>query len=130
MPAWLDRAKVTEGTAKQLARALEANDGRSAVLVAEDDDGTLLGFSWVLLTSDFYGGPDLAKISEIAVARDGRGAGSALMSASEDWAIERGCSRIVLNVMEGNRRARRFYAQRGFEPEYTMLVKPLPDAGP
>lgn len=125
LPPWLDRAEVTNGTAAQLTRALATVDDRSAVLVAEDDDGSLLGFAWVLLIADFYGGPDLAKLSEIAVAVDGRGAGSALMLASEQWALEHGCDRLVLNVMHENHRARHFYERHGFAPEYSMLVKPL-----
>ncbi|HET9028857.1 MAG TPA: GNAT family N-acetyltransferase [Candidatus Aquilonibacter sp.] len=125
LPEWLTARGVTEGTAAQLARALDDQHQRSAVLIAQDDRGEPLGFAWVLLVADFYGGPDVAKISEIAVGEDGTGAGSALMEACEAWARARGCSRIVLNVMEGNARARRFYERHGFAPEYTMLVKPI-----
>ncbi len=128
LPVWLDRRSVTEGTARQLERALAKTDDRSALLIAETD-GSPLGFAWVHLLNDFYGGPDLAKISEIAVERDGTGAGSALMAACERWAAQRGCERLVLNVMEGNGRARGFYEHHGFEPEYTMLVKVIPGCG-
>ena len=125
LPPWLDAELVSGGTAAQLDRAIDAAHEHSTILVAEDDAGTRAGFAWVLLVDDFYGGHRLAKITEIAVARDGAGAGSLLMEASERWARERGCDRLVLNVMEGNARARRFYERHGYAPEYTMLVKPL-----
>lgn len=128
LPPWLDATEVAEGTAQQLAAAIENADHRSTVLIAEDG-GVPAGFAWVHTIADFYGGRDLAKISEIAVARDGGGIGSRLMKACEAWAHERGCERLVLNVMEGNVRARGFYANHGFEPEYTMLVKPLGGRG-
>lgn len=128
LPPWLDAAAVAEGTADQLAAAIEHADHRSSVLIAEDGEEPA-GFAWVHTIPDFYGSKDLAKISEIAVTRDGGGAGSRLMEACEAWAVERGCERLVLNVIEGNLHARGFYAAHGFEPEYTMLVKPLGGRG-
>ncbi len=125
MPPWRSRADVVEGTARRLEEALDAAGARSAFVVAEDDDGTPLGFAWLLVVEDFYSGRDVAKISEIAVARDGSGAGAALMEAAERFARERGCSLVVLNVMEHNAHARAFYARHGFAPEYTLMAKKL-----
>ncbi len=68
---------------------------------------------------------DVAKLEEIAVARDGTGAGRTLMEAAEAWARLHGCKLLVLNVLEENRRARRFYERLGFQPEYTMMTKEL-----
>jgi GNAT superfamily N-acetyltransferase len=92
-------------------------------LVAEGDDGTRLGFAWVLLLEDFFTGADYCKISEIATARDGTGAGATLMNACEVWARDRGCAIIMLNVLRDNDHARAFYEGFGYEPEYTAMAK-------
>lgn len=124
LPAWLRREEVIDGTARQLEHALANINARSTILIA-DEEGVRVGFAWVLMIADFYGGPDLGKISEIAVAEDRKGIGSVLIRASEAWARSRGAHRLVLNVMDQNSRARRFYERHGFAPEYTMLVKLL-----
>ncbi len=87
--------------------------------------GRVVGFAWMLVIQDFYRGTDMAKLSEIAVAEDGRGIGSALIAAAEEWARERGLGMLVLNVMNGNLRARHLYERSGFAVEYSMMAKPL-----
>ena len=99
------------------------------ILVAEDDDAIRLGFAWVLLLEDFFTGADYCKISEIATARDGTGAGAALMNACEVWARDRGCTIIMLNVLRENAHARAFYEGFGYEPEYTAMAKVVSQAG-
>ena len=126
LPPWLERGTVVEGTARQLRRAFQDATGDTAILIAERD-GEPQGFVWVYLTEDFYSGERLGKISEIAVSADGTGAGSALIEAAEAWVRDRGARRMVLNVMEENRNARRFYERRGYGPEYTMMAKRLDD---
>lgn len=125
LPPWRSREDVRDGTARRLDAALHSIDDRSLILVAETAGGERAGFAWLLLVEDFYTGRDVAKVSEIAVVRDGTGAGRALMRAAEAWARERGCTLVELNVMERNARARAFYQRCGFAPEYTMMVKKL-----
>lgn len=125
LPPWRTAAEVNGGTAWRMTQALATADDRSQVVVAEDAGGTRLGFAWFHVIDDFYDGGPVAKLSEIAVVRDGTGAGAALMEAAEGFARRHGCDSIVLNVLEGNARARRFYRKHGFEPEYTQMVKPL-----
>ena len=122
MPQWRTAGEIVRGTSMQLRAALAARDDRSEILVVERNSEPA-GFAWVLLVADFYTKRDVCKISEIAVARDGDGCGSALMRACEEWARARGCDLMVLNVMEENRHARRFYERHGYAPEYTMLAK-------
>jgi GNAT superfamily N-acetyltransferase len=129
-PAWRPAASIVAGTARHLEAALASPGPRSAILIAVDDEGTNLGFAWVLLTVDFFTGTDVAKISEIATVRDGTGAGTALMEACEAWARERGCAIVVLNVLRENERARAFYERLGYEPEYTAMAKPLAQQAP
>lgn len=125
LPPWRSNVDVVDGTARRLEAALDDAGDRSAIVIAQDAGGEPLGFAWLLLVEDFYTGRDVAKISEIAVVRDGTGAGAALMTAAETFARERGCTLMVLNVMERNDRARAFYEKLGFAPEYTMMAREL-----
>ncbi|HTA38105.1 MAG TPA: GNAT family N-acetyltransferase [Candidatus Acidoferrales bacterium] len=129
LPPWRPADMIVDGTARQLETALATRGPRSEILVAEADDGTRLGFAWVLLLADFFTGGDYCKISEIATARDGTGAGAALMNACEVWAQDRGCTLIMLNVLRDNAHARAFYEAAGYEPEYTAMTKVIGQAG-
>lgn len=59
----------------------------------------------------------LLNIHDIAVSADwrGRGIGRALLEAAEAGARKRGCCKLTLEVLEGNRRAREVYRARGFQ---------------
>jgi GNAT superfamily N-acetyltransferase len=129
LPPWRPAEIVSAGTMRRLDGALAAGGPRSELLVAESDDGTPLGFAWVLLQEDFFTGADYCKISEIATARDGTGAGAILMHACENWARERGCAIVMLSVLRDNAHARAFYERLGYEPEYTAMVKVITQAG-
>jgi GNAT superfamily N-acetyltransferase len=129
LPPWRPADTIVDGTARQLEAALVSRGPRSEILVAVDDGGIPLGFAWVLLLADFFTGGDYCKISEIATARDGTGAGAALMKACEVWARDRGCSLVMLNVLRDNDHARAFYEGQGYEPEYTAMTKVITEAG-
>src|ERR1700679_1361930 len=73
LPPWRPAEMIGSGTGPQLETALAARGPRSEILVAESEDGTRLGFAWVLLLEDFFTAGDYSKISEIATARDGTG---------------------------------------------------------
>ena len=49
-------------------------------------------------------------------AERGRGHGTALIEALSREALERGCARVRLDVVDGNDRARALYERRGFAP--------------
>jgi ribosomal protein S18 acetylase RimI-like enzyme len=63
----------------------------------------------------------LMNIHDLAVlpGHRGRGVGQALMQAAQAHAQARGCCKLTLEVLTGNARALRSYAQFGFEP-YTL----------
>jgi GNAT superfamily N-acetyltransferase len=130
LPAWRPTAMVVDGTARRLDDALAAQGPRSEVLIAIDDGGKPLGFAWVKLDEDFFTGGDYCKISEIATAYDGTGAGALLMEACDRWAVDRGCDLVMLNVLRDNAHARAFYEAHGFEPEYTAMAKALVKQAP
>ncbi|MHB8146077.1 MAG: GNAT family N-acetyltransferase [Vulcanimicrobiaceae bacterium] len=124
LPSWRSPEEINAGTRRHVDRALSVPSDSSEVLVALDA-GRVVGFAWMLVVKDFYRGVDVAKLSEIAVTKDGSGIGSALMREAEAWARSRNLSMLVLNVMIGNSRARRLYEHHGFAPEYTMMAKQL-----
>jgi GNAT superfamily N-acetyltransferase len=125
LPPWRTHDDVAVGTARRLDQALQAANDDSTVVIAESVAGERLGFAWLLLVEDFYTGRRVGKLSEIAVVRDGTGAGAALIAYTEQWARAHGAPLLILNVMNGNAHARRFYQRHGFAAEYTMMVKPL-----
>lgn len=60
----------------------------------------------------------LLNVHDLAVlpAQRGRGIGQALLGAAQAHAQERGCCKLTLEVLSGNARALRSYAQFGFAP--------------
>ena len=67
----------------------------------------------------------------LAVAPDwrGRGVGSALMRAAEDWARAHGAERMVLDLDVNNAGAQRLYERLGYEVEALSMDKAIePDA--
>ena len=66
--------------------------------------------------AEYEAEPGVAHVYAMWVAPDARGTGvgRALLEAVADWARDRGCERLVLQVTETNETARRFYAACGF----------------
>jgi len=52
----------------------------------------------------------------VAERARGRGHGTALIEALSREALDRGCARVRLDVIDGNARARALYERRGFSP--------------
>jgi ribosomal protein S18 acetylase RimI-like enzyme len=101
---------------------------RHELLIAEDGDGTLLGFLLML-----YDLPDEVTLTEQAFVAytavepfaRGRRVGSALMEAAEAAARVAGLTYISLMVTEENRAARALYDRTGFLTERRMMTKRL-----
>jgi ribosomal protein S18 acetylase RimI-like enzyme len=101
---------------------------RHELLIAEDSDGTLLGFLLML-----YDLPDEVTLTEQAFvaytavepSARGRGVGRALMEAAEAAARAAGLTYISLMVTEENRAARALYDRTGFLTERRMMTKRL-----
>jgi GNAT superfamily N-acetyltransferase len=84
-------------------------------LVATNDRGEIVGLAAGRAV------PDLRYARQVIsmwVAPEARGSGIAgqLVTALIDWARGDGASALVLDVAEGNHRARRFYERQGFAP--------------
>jgi ribosomal protein S18 acetylase RimI-like enzyme len=125
-PSWRTAGEIAEGDRRALADAFDTPRPDHALFVAElhgRPAGCLL--LWTL--HDYFSGERHAHISVIATTRDaeGNGVGRALMEHAENWARQRGHSRITLSVFETNRRAQKLYERTGFEVEMRRYVKPL-----
>jgi GNAT superfamily N-acetyltransferase len=96
-----------------LRQAIESHD--CAVLVAETDDGALIGFitGYQDLHSVRYG--YRAWVEDLAVdpARRSQGVGKALLDAAKDWARERGATHLELDSALARTDAHRFYEREG-----------------
>lgn len=127
LPHWRIAEAVQARTAQSLQAALTLLPTTSALLIAEDEAGEPLGFIHLTTRSDYFTAEAYGYVSEIAVAAEGegRGIGRGLMAAAERWARRNGLERLVLDVFAGNRRARRFYGQIGFQEDVVRCVKEL-----
>lgn len=126
-PSHRTKAELIEGD----RRALEAwfeDPGRAdeAMLIAESD-GTPVGCAYLVTLVDYFNERPHAHLSVLAVAKaaEGKGVGSALLQACEQWARNRGSDRLTLSALVTNARARALYERKGFGGEYIRYVLPL-----
>ena len=125
-PSWRTADEIAEGDRRALSRQLDAPSDDNGLFVAWLDErraGCLL--MWTL--EDYFSGARHAHISVIAVRREaeGRGVGRALMEHAEQWARDRGHTRVTLSVFESNRRAQQLYERAGFQVEMRRYAKEL-----
>jgi len=83
---WRRPLHVVEAERRALERALRTGAPDAPVLLAEDTDGSPLGFAYLETQTDFFTGRPHAHVSVLAVAdaAQGRGVGRALLEAAED----------------------------------------------
>ena len=115
-PAWED-SDVDE----ELREIVEILDTGIA-LVAEDEDGTIVGFALARRA-----GSVLARLTDLYVVPDARRAGvaRALMGAVAERLRELGFGALRLEVMAANAVARTVYSRWGFREDVLTLVAPL-----
>ena len=112
-------------------RYWHAQSPRSQGLVAVTPDGTIVGMVELWLKRPR--GPAGARIPRLkadlglAVAPEwrGRGVGTALLAAAEDWARAQGAERMVLDLDVHNEGALRLYQRVGYEVEALSMDKPI-----
>jgi len=113
---------TTDDFAERFA-ALSANPS-SAVLVAESD-GTFVGLVSMHSFEMLHRPGRLGRITALVVASSarGRGVGTELLKAAEEYLRQRGCT--MLEVTSNDRRvdAHAFYAARGYREKRVRFVK-------
>lgn len=105
-------------TAAQIERRFHALEETpdASVLIAENPEGTVLGWIHVFRTRHLESDPG-AEIGGLVVdeAARGRGVGSALVTAAEVWAKERGYEMVSVRSNVIRVEAHEFYKSRGYE---------------
>jgi ribosomal protein S18 acetylase RimI-like enzyme len=105
----------------QVSTAPSTFRGENVIFAVRDDDGKVIGFSWVVL---FDPGTGLeGEVAEVCVAEEhrGRGIGEVLMGEAVRLFRERGVTLGYVWTRRDNEAAVRLYRSAGFEPS-TQLV--------
>ena len=124
--SWKEPEALVPGLRKVLVDAVRNQDPRSAVLIAQGEDGAPVGFISMKTGKDVAGN-DRAHVADLAVAERARrgGVGRALMGAAEQWAREHEFDVISLDVWSTNDTALQFYRRLGYDAESLCLIKAL-----
>jgi ribosomal protein S18 acetylase RimI-like enzyme len=126
MQSWRDRQRWLATVEEWLTESIARHNRKTIVWIAEDEQGERLGFATVSHSAHFTG-QGQAYIGELATAEtaEGRGVGTALVEACEQWARDQGYALITLSTGAANARALRFYHHLGFQDEDVTLTKTL-----
>lgn len=123
------RADAEERVTGMLLEAMEQET--AAVLVIEDDDGSLVGMA--VAEVEGTGPHSLAdavscELSRVVIApgRRGQGLGRLLIEAAEEFGRARGAAWLSARLFSGNDAGRAFWASQGFQPRYEQRVRPIP----
>lgn len=123
---WRDLTLWLKTVEEWLTESIDGHNQKTMVLIAEDEQGELLGFATISHSTHFTGQPQ-AYIGELVTSEkvESRGVGSALVRACEGWAREQGYTIITLTTGAGNTRALNLYNHLGFHDEDITLTKLL-----
>ena len=125
-PPWRTPLEIVAGEVRCLDDFFDRGMQGSTLLVAEEA-GRSAGFAFLEHHIDYFTGDGHGHVGMLAIteAAEGRGVGTALLAAAEEWARAHGYARLTLNVFEGNARARRAYERAGFQVETLRYIKAL-----
>jgi GNAT superfamily N-acetyltransferase len=103
-------------------------DAAQWIVVAEETDGTVIGFACLCASRDEDAAPDTGELGAIYLHPDhwGHGYGTALLGAVLEGSRSRGFKHLTLWVLESNERARRFYEGSGFVVDGSEKVETRP----
>jgi GNAT superfamily N-acetyltransferase len=123
---WRDLGLWLATVENWLIESIRHHYQKTMVLIAEDEQGEPCGFATVSHSTHFTGQRQ-AYIGELATSEavEGRGVGTALVQACEQWAREKGYAILTLTTGAANARALRFYRHLGFQDEDVTLTKLL-----
>jgi GNAT superfamily N-acetyltransferase len=126
MPAWRDPALWGAAVHGWVESSIDNYPQRTMVFIAEDERGEPLGFATVSHDRHFSGERQ-AYMGELVTSSgaEGRGVGTALVQACEEWARDQGYQKLAVSTGAANSRALGLYHQLGFGDEDIKLVKLL-----
>jgi GNAT superfamily N-acetyltransferase len=114
-------------SAAEIPRRLDNLHARpgTVVLVAEGDNGDVLGVVTVHLFQALHANEPVAWLTAVVVEEKsrGQGVGSALVARAEEWAVEHGALRISLTSALHRESAHAFYKAREYEHTGVRLTK-------
>ena len=124
MQPWRDSALWLATVERWITESIHQHAQKTMVWIAEDEQGERLGFATVAHSTHFTGQRQ-AYIGELATSEkaEGRGVGTALVEACEQWARQQGYLLLVLSTGAANTRALSFYRRLGFHDEDVTLTK-------
>ena len=117
-----DSSPALEAVRARLSELLE--EPRARVLVAEDEDGAVVGMASLWIKPDLAHGDTVIEVPTLVVAEGSRreGVGKLLMEEIQNLAAENDANLIELVAMPGNVPARNFYKSLGFvETDHVSL---------
>lgn len=119
--------ELLAGEVRTLRQWFKAPPAGTRVIVAESAQGERLGFAYLEPVVEYFLREEHGHLGMIATAAgaEGRGVGSALLRAAEDWCRAQGYRRLTLNVFANNSAARAVYDRKGYVPETIHYVKLL-----
>jgi GNAT superfamily N-acetyltransferase len=111
-------AEQATATTEQLQAALFAPEPAVFCLIAEDDDGQVVGFAMWFLTFSTWLGRHGIYLEDLFVRPGARraGQGRALLRELARIAVERGYGRVDWAVLDWNTDAQEFYTSLGARP--------------
>jgi GNAT superfamily N-acetyltransferase len=114
---------VPEQEAFELAFRSALQEPQTLVLIAEQNDGSVVGYLLAHCRATFLANGPAAWVEEVMVSKRVRrqGVGQALMIEVESWAQAQGSSYVAL----ASRRAGYFYLALAYEDAATFYKKPL-----
>jgi ribosomal protein S18 acetylase RimI-like enzyme len=128
---WRDPAAVRRAANNWVQTSIDtaAQPGR-AVYVAVAS-GQVVGVVSIREHTHFTGQTD-AYVGELAVApgMERHGIATALMTAAEAWAAQRGLAFVTLHTAAANQPARSLYRRLGYHEEELLLTKAIPAPPP
>jgi len=126
-PAWRDSALMWKHHQLSVEEVGESIDTSDLVLLAEDMQGTRLGFICATHATDFFTQEPQGYVSDLAVIAqaEGKGVGRKLLEQAEEWARTQGYRILTLDVFAANALARAFYTHLGYAEETVKMVKEL-----
>lgn len=126
-PSHRTKPELIEGDRRALAQWFDDPSKHGEAMLIADLDGKPAGCAYLVTLVDYFNERPHAHLSVLAVEKsaEGKGVGSALLDACEQWARQRGSDRLTLSALVTNARARSLYERRGFGGEYIRYVRPL-----